>query len=142
MDGDYINRLQSIVSIKLHQEHRVGSKNVEKVKRTDTTGVDEMCQTSQTNQADETVPQSSRSEKVAVPLAPNEDIQSHISMTNLARQQQRTIPNLKPDIRSATTHVPLTLSSSHQPECDSIETSLAKITCSQRAICSSIDSLM
>lgn len=131
-----------MVSNKLHQEHRGGLKEIE--------SVDKLSQTSQANQTNLEVnskvpPQSSIADKMVVSLAPDKGIQPHSSIlkvpsANLA-QQQRPISDLKHEMRSETAHIASASSSRHQ-ECDSIETSLAKITCSQRAICSSIDSLV
>lgn len=141
MNGEYIERLQSIVSNKLHNE-------VEKAKSTESM-VDRLSQTSQASQTNLEVnskaDQSSNAEMMVVPLMPEKDIQPHSSIAKVPAkslaQQQRPVTNLKPEMHSETVHI-ASASSSRQQEFDSIETSLAKITCSQRAICSSMNSIV
>lgn len=131
-----------MVSNKLHQEHGGGSKEVERVQNTGS-GVDKLSQTNQANQTNleissKAATQPSNAEKVVAPWKPVKNIQPHSGIvkfppTNLA-QPKRPLSKFKPDIAST--------QSSCQQEFNSMETSLAKITCSQRAICSSIDSLV
>lgn len=139
-----------MVSNKLHQEHGGGSKEVKRVQNIES-GVDrQMSQTSQASQTNlegslKSVHQSLNAEKMEVPSTLDQVIQPHsgtikVSATNLA-QNRRPIFNLKPEIRSETAHM-TAATSSRQQDFDSIETSLAKITISQRAICSSINSLV
>lgn len=138
-----------MVSNKLHQEHGGGSKEVERVQNTGS-GVDKLSQTNQANQTNleissKAATQPSNAEKVVAPWKPVKNIQPHSGIvkfppTNLA-QPKRPLSKFKPEMRSETVHIAST-QLSRQQEFDSMETSLAKITCSQRAICSSIDSLV
>lgn len=142
-----MNQLQSIVSTKWHREHRADSKRGEKLKSSDA-GVNKICQTNQANleESSKIALQPSNSDKMAVPLTLDETSQSRMAVIPLtvSTHPQRNISNPKPEKRSEaakTTQLASRSSSRHQ-EFDSIETSLAKITCSQRAICSSLDSLV
>lgn len=109
--------------------------------------VDRLCQVNQTSPEESCKPisKTSDSETIVVPLAPHRNVHQHSNALNVPTasliQRQRTNPNPKPEMCTATAHVAST-SSLRQPEFNAIETSLAKITCSQRAICSSIDSLV
>lgn len=141
--------MQSMVSNKLHREHKRGSKETEKVKDK-VPSTDTSCQTNEASQinleaSSKVVHEVLNSEKLAVSLTSEKDFQSRAHITNVRRvnwaEQQQPFPNRKPEMRLETADIP-NASTLRQQEFDSIETSLAKITCSQRAICSSINLLL
>lgn len=124
-----------MASIKLHHKHNVVPKKEREKSKTADAVMDKTCQTNQANLDGTT------KEKIVILPAPDDDIPTKMSPTNLT-QQQRPIP--KPKHRScpvAAKHVASTPAPRHH-DFDGIEISLAKITSSQRAICTSIDSLV
>lgn len=138
LNTDYVERLQSIVSNKLHEKHVGDPKEAEKAKATKPM-VDSLCQTSEPNLnvSFEAASKSLNADRMDSLLVPNELDQPQSRTpkspsTNLV-QRKRVTSSLKPEVSTTI---------SRQPELDTIETSLAKITCSQRAICTSIDSLV
>lgn len=142
-----------MVGNKLHREHRGGSIGTQTVKNTDLNGGG-LSQTNVASQANlkassKTVPEVSNTDQMTVQnsiLDKGVEPHSRIikkSVSNQNQQQQlRPILNREPEVHSKIANIPAAPSSSHQQDGDSIETSLAKITCSQRAICSSIHSLV
>lgn len=144
-----------MVSDKLHREHRGGSIGTQTVKMVELNegGLSQITVVSRANleTSSKTVPEVSNVDQLQIQKSmPDKDVQPHSRIIKKSvwnrgqqqQQQQRPILNRESEARLKIAKIPATPSSSHQQDGDSIETSLAKITCSQRAICSSIHSLV
>lgn len=148
LDGDHIKRLQSNVNKKLYQELKnddVGSGSVVAGQPVSSTKDDQTSISPKDVVASSTAFNNgtSKGEDISVPNLNESPNVPKFSNSKLKHRQtfilrNRLIERLKPDIRSTTPEIV----ASHQTDVDDTETILARITCSHRAICTVVDSLV
>lgn len=148
MDGEYIKRLQKNASNKLHQGY-------ENEIRLNSTSIDNEKQlvTSEENGIEQCENKHEENSNTSEPILDTVKFKNKITSLSLSN----ILPNSAPDamntksfsksnvILESTNEIilkPTSRSTVKQPKFEEIESILAKITCSQRTICSVVDSLL